>query len=165
MRIGIDFDNTIVRYDELFRHLAEVRNLIPSPNEFKTKKSVRDAIRASGKEANWIELQGEVYGAQMHDAVAFPGALEFITYCREMNIPIAVISHKTVHPVAGQKYNLHDAARAWLDNHGVRQGTGVDIYFEVNRDAKLDRIRVFGCTHFIDDLIEFLEMPSFPANV
>jgi len=37
-------------------------------------------------------------------------------------------------------------------------------FFELTKEAKLARIGATGCTHFIDDLPEFLAEASFPAN-
>ena len=44
MVLGLDFDNTIIRYDELFHKIACEKDLIPSdlPTE---KNAVRDYLR------------------------------------------------------------------------------------------------------------------------
>ena len=64
MRIGIDFDNTIVCYDDVFHKAASLQGLIPEglPS---SKNSVRDYLRKIGKEENWTRLQGTVYGSRM----------------------------------------------------------------------------------------------------
>ena len=63
MRIGIDFDNTIACYDGVFHAAAVARGLIPA--EIPTDKtSVRNHLRAIGREPDWTELQGYVYGAR-----------------------------------------------------------------------------------------------------
>src|SRR4029079_9696971 len=61
MLIGLDFDNTIVRYDRLFHRLARKRGLIPDGIPV-SKQAVRDHLRANGREADWTELQGMAYG-------------------------------------------------------------------------------------------------------
>ena len=38
-------------------------------------------------------------------------------------------------------------------------------YFELTKQAKLQRIATLGCTHYIDDLPEILSEPEFPSNV
>jgi hypothetical protein len=38
------------------------------------------------------------------------------------------------------------------------------VYFELTKAAKLGRIGQCGCTHFVDDLPEFLGEPGFPAG-
>ena len=78
MRIGIDFDNTIVCYDEIFHRLAVERGLI-GPDAPRGKSMVRDALRRSGREAEWTRLQGEAYGPRIGEAeveVGEPAAAE-----------------------------------------------------------------------------------------
>ena len=57
MLIGLDFDNTIVRYDRLFHRLRRERGLIPDHLPV-SKRAIRDHLRASGREEEWTELQG-----------------------------------------------------------------------------------------------------------
>ena len=62
MRIGIDFDNTIITYDEVFRAAARAQGLI-EPGFDGSKQAVRDAIRLlPDGELTWQKLQGQVYG-------------------------------------------------------------------------------------------------------
>lgn len=164
MRIGIDFDNTIVRYDEVFYRLAHQRGLIPASVAV-TKQAVRDSLRSRGKESDWIELQGEVYGARMEEAAPFDGVLAFLKRCENEGQKFFIISHKTETPVAGQPYNLHNAARAWLSSHGIASTPAEGVVFEPKRSDKLQRIQQLGCTHFVDDLSEFLTEPKFPRGV
>jgi len=169
MVIGIDFDNTIVSYDELFHRLAVERGLIPAAfPSYKT--AVRDFLRQSGREAAWTELQGHVYGARMVEAPAFPGVLEFFTRAHRADLPLYIISHKTKHPVIGPPHDLHQAARDWLEAHGFfdarRAGFSPNrVFFGVTRQEKVGKISELGCTHFIDDLEETFREETFPANV
>ena len=57
MRIGIDFDNTIVSYDELFHKVAVEQALVPA-NIPKSKLAARDYLRKIDNEPVWTELQG-----------------------------------------------------------------------------------------------------------
>jgi hypothetical protein len=57
MILGVDFDNTIVRYDELFHRIAVERGFIPKSLPAR-KKEVRDFLRRQGHEQTWTELQG-----------------------------------------------------------------------------------------------------------
>jgi len=60
--IGIDFDNTIVLYEDLFHRCALEEGLI-RPETPKDKKAIRDEIRQlPQEEARWTILQGVVYG-------------------------------------------------------------------------------------------------------
>jgi hypothetical protein len=167
MLIGVDFDNTIVCYDDLFWSLAREQSLIPS-SVTATKQAVRDHLLETGRERDWTRLQGLAYGARMGEATAFPGALDFFRKCREKAIPVKIVSHRSLHPYEGQAWNLHEAARDWLLSVGFYEGTGLtpdDVHFELSKEGKLERIRELGCTHFIDDLPELLLEEGFPASV
>jgi len=166
VRIGIDFDNTIVSYDSVFHRVALEKALIPKELTV-SKLSVRDHLRRAGLEQAWIEMQGYVYGARMDDAGLYPGVLDFLRWGRENGIAMYIISHKTKHPFAGPQYDLHIAARTWVRKHlsdGSRPYLAADsMYFELTKDAKLARINALGCDVFIDDLPEIIEAPRFPG--
>jgi len=61
MRIGIDFDNTIACYDGVFHAAALERGLIPA-DIGRDKNSVRDHLNGAGRNDDFTELQGYVYG-------------------------------------------------------------------------------------------------------
>src|SRR5581483_9938108 len=166
MRVGIDFDNTIVCYDELFHRVALERGLIPADLPV-NKSAVRNHLRSAGKEPRWTEMQGTVYGARMSEAAAFPGALDFFRACRRAEIPVSIISHKTRHPFLGEKHDLHQSARAWLEQQGFFDPAKIglareEVFFELTKEEKLRRIETRGCDVFIDDLPEFLAEGAFP---
>jgi hypothetical protein len=169
MLVGVDFDNTIVCYDRVFHKIALEQGLIPADVPV-SKGSVRDYLRQVGREEHWIELQGYVYGARMRDALSFPGVLEFFIYCKQRGITVYIISHKTRYPFRGPVYDLHRAAQEWLDIYGFYDPSRIglspqQVYFELTKEEKLERIAKVGCTHFVDDLPEFLAESSFPDGV
>ena len=166
MLIGFDFDNTIVNYDLLFHRLAVERELIPS-NFKKSKLAVRDHLRKIGKEDQWTEMQGYVYGDRMSEAVAYPDAIEFMRHARGLGIEMAIVSHKTLFPFQGPQFDLHAAARGWVEKN-LRDSKGAPlipadrVFFELTKPAKIGRIQEIRCDYFIDDLPEILLMPEFP---
>lgn len=168
MRIGFDFDNTIVHYDNLFHKVAREQGVIDDsiPPQ---KVAIRDSLRQSGKEDIWTEMQGYVYGARMQEADAHLDVIETIRELRDAGHTLAIMSHKTKYPYMGEKYDLHAAARGWIDEYLVYDGQPLiptdNIYFEVTKEEKLARIEEFGCDVFIDDLPEILLEPIFPKNV
>jgi hypothetical protein len=169
MLIGVDFDNTIVCYDELFHRVAVEQGLIPSSIPT-TKREVRRYLEDRGLGDAWTELQGYVYGDRLLEAPAFPGVLEFFRRGVRSDLSLAIISHKTRYPALGPRYDLHQAARRWLDAHGFydagRIGLPADrVYFELSQREKVDRIAREGCACFIDDLPELLTRPDFPTGV
>ena len=139
------------------------------PEVFASKEQVRNYLRRSGQEEAWTELQGFVYGARLCDAAAFPGAIEFFRKCREQEVPVCIISHKTRHPFRGPAYDLHQAALDWLTQNGFFDPAGIGlpreaVHLETTLAGKLQRIADRGCTHFIDDLPELLSEPAFPVD-
>lgn len=169
MRIGIDFDNTMVCYDQLFWTLAREKGLIGESIE-RRKNAVRDDLRRRGLEPRWTALQGEAYGSRILEAVPFEGLAAGLTWLRQQGCSLFIVSHKTRVPVAGAEVDLHAAARSWLVQQGIwspsTSGSLVQgAYFELTKLAKLQRIDQLGCDVFIDDLIELLTEPEFPAQV
>lgn len=167
--IGVDFDNTIVRYDDVFGRVALDLGLVP-PHAATSKTAVRDHLRAIGQEDRWTELQGIIYGPRMMDAELFPGVAEFFARCREGCRPVAIVSHRTRFPYLGERHDLHAAARDFLARHGFHDDRSIGlspdrVFFEETKEAKLARIATVGCSTFIDDLPELLADPRFPGNV
>lgn len=169
MVFGSDFDNTIVSYKRVFHSIAVEQGLIPKSLPI-TKDAVRDYLRKQGKEDDWTEMQGLVYGSRMDAAQPYPGVEGFFKFCKESKIPVRIISHKTRYPFIGKRHDLHQAASRWLETRGfLAPGTvGIakdNVYFELTKEAKMQRIQASGCTHFIDDLPDFLLHPGFPTGV
>lgn len=168
MRLAIDFDNTIVSYDDVFWQAAVECGLVADSAPVLDKTALRDQLRSEGCELAWTELQGYVYGPGMRLARPFPGVVAFFEMCRARGVPVAIISHRTRRPFAGPPHDLHAAARRWLDDTGFRGGRiGLrddEIWFEETKAAKLERIATWGATHAVDDLPELLGLPEWPGS-
>jgi hypothetical protein len=167
MRIGVDFDNTIACYDGVFLRAAVERGLVPA-DLAEDKGSVRDYLRSIDREDDWTELQGYVYGARMDLAAPYPGVIDFFKRALTAGVDLRIISHKTRTPYRGPAYDLHDAARGFLDAHGFFDPARIGLsrekaFFELTKQDKLARIGSEGCDVFIDDLPEFLAESAFPA--
>ena len=165
MHIGLDFDNTIVSYDALFHKVALEGGWI-TPEVPVSKVSVRDHLRAIGQEPVWTEMQGYVYGARMDEAAAYPGVVDCMAWAREQGITVSIVSHKTRHPFLGKQYDLHAAARHWIELH-LTDDTGPlvasdRVHFELTKESKVQRIAHIGCTIYVDDLPEILLASGFP---
>lgn len=162
MRLGFDFDNTLISYDRLFRRVALDKALIPEATPSQ-KNAVRDHLRQQGIEDEWTRMQGEVYGGRILEAEAYQGMQTTLQTLKTMRIPMCIVSHKTRTPYLGDPLDLHAAARGWLRQQGFFDPQGLDwsedqIFFELTKEAKVARILSLGCTHFVDDLPEILEM-------
>ena len=167
IRLGLDFDNTLIRYDELFHKVAREQGLI-SDSVQPQKNKIRDHLRQKGIENEWTKLQGEVYGNRILEAVAWEGMLETLLALQEKGVELYIISHKTRNPFLGPAYDLHAAAQSWLEKQGFFSSSGLNwqpkqVFFELTKEAKVKRVQQLGCTHYVDDLPEILEM--LPASV
>lgn len=169
MHLGVDFDNTLVSYDELFYRCALERGLVPADLP-RTKPAVRAHLwRRPDGNTPWTELQGIVYGTRMAEAAFFPGAREALVLCRERGIRVSIISHKLEFPALGPRVSLRKASLEWMEAQGFFDPAGIGlareaIFFESSREEKLARIASERCTHFVDDLAEVLADSGFPAG-
>ena len=168
MRIGLDFDNTIVNYDDVFHLVAHEGGHIPA-NLSRSKVQVRNFLRSVGKEDTWTQMQGYVYGARMSDAAPYPGAVEFMRWAKDAGHELRIISHKTRYPYFGTKYDLHQSARQWvervLQQNGIALFKPEHVFFDLTKEAKLRRVETQKCDMFVDDLPEILSAPEFPSDV
>lgn len=169
--IGIDLDNTLVCYDELFHFAAHQEGLVEL-SEPTSKELIRDAIRLLPQGENkWIRLQAIVYGPRMSGATAFAGSGDFLRHCSARGTKTVIVSHKThFATLDGKQVDLRDSALTWMKAKKFFDADGCglspdDVFFESTRLEKIERIRSLGCTHFIDDLTEVLAESSFPRGV
>ena len=167
MKIGVDFDNTIVSYDKVFHKVALEQLLIKS-NLNISKIAVRDYLRDKGQNNIWTELQGYVYGERMLEADIFPGFINFLTFVRKNSIKVSIVSHKTIYPYLGNRYNLHDSAREFISKLLTNQNKNLvnkkNIFFELTQEKKALRIGQQSCDFFIDDLPEIFTLDDFPKK-
>lgn len=165
MRIGLDFDNTIVCYDNAIGRLAgevlRLPSLVP-----RTKLGVRDYLRGKGREADWTLFQGELYGPGMRYAEVYKGALETMLKLKALGHELFIVSHRSRTPYAGPAHDLHAAARAWIkemiQSHGIF--SDYQVYFFESREEKVRMIGYLRCDLFLDDLPEVLEAKDFPKT-
>jgi hypothetical protein len=167
-RIGIDFDNTLVLYDLVFRNCSIERGLLP-PGFSGDKDAVRTAIRGlDDGERRWTALQAEIYGPRMAEAELAPGARPVLAALQQAGWRIFIVSHKTHFAAADPETDLRAAAWRWLSDSGLLASAGGpisrdDIFFEETRAAKIERIRTLDCVAFLDDLVEVFAEADFPG--
>lgn len=173
MRIGLDFDNTLVAYGHAFRDLAVALELAPKsiPPD---KSTVRAWIWEYHSDEAWQRLQAKVYGPHINRGRLTDGAEDFLLMCRDRGAELCIISHKTEFaPIAPDGVNLHQAALGWMEAKGFflpvcAGGFGFspgEIFFEKTRAAKIARINRLGCNVFVDDLPEVLTHPDLSPHV
>jgi hypothetical protein len=168
MIIGIDFDNTIIDYSTLFYDAGAGLGVL-SDSMTRDKPKIRQYLIDRGREEDWIRIQGLVYGKYIENAGVMEGFRSFLATCLQDGWTVYIVSHKTREAVVGEKFDLHAAARAWLNETGIYRGepTGAvaDVFFEVTRSDKIRRINALGCQVFIDDLVEVLMHPDMNREI
>ncbi len=171
MIIGVDFDNTLITYDNVFYTLAIEQKYV-TPNASASKKSIRDQIRQSPNgEIKWQQLQALAYGPRITEASIFDGVTRFFALCKSLHITTHIISHKSeTAQFSKEGENLREAAVNWMTQQGFfdKSKLGLtrdNIHFGSTRQDKIDHIVRLGCTHFIDDLVEVFQEETFPSSV
>ncbi len=168
MRIGLDFDNTIVSYDRLFYKVALEKSLIP-PELHANKVLIRNYLRDKNQEDLWTEMQGYVYGSRMSEASGYPKLVQSLKIIKQIGYEIFIISHKTQYPYAGEMYDLRKASKQWItDNLQISGMPLIDdehIIFDASKSEKIETIKRLKCEIFLDDLPEVLTDKNFPKGV
>lgn len=167
---GVDFDNTIVSYNEVLARIARERGVLAG-DVGETKRSLRDRIRQlPDGEIEWQKCQALVYGPRIGEAVLIPGVEQFFKLCHRNRIKVSIVSHKTeFSQYDSSGTNLRTAALEWMEGHGFFEPKGLglserDVYFACSRQEKIDRIASLECTDFIDDLEEIFLETTFPQT-
>ena len=167
IKLGLDFDNTVVCYDKAISVLADELFDLP-PEAPRTKLGLRDYLRAEGREPEWTAFQGELYGPGMIHAQPFEGAIETMLQLVAAGHELVIVSHRSRRPYAGEPHDLHAAAQRWvaerLQSTGLFTKETSSINFLETRQEKVARIAELGCQAFLDDLPEVLQDPGFPAS-
>jgi len=167
MILGLDLDNTIICYDGIFHARALELGAIPSdlPAD---KNSVSSYLKGIGRNDLWTEMQGEIYGPELHRASPFPGVDEFLRAAAKHHAEVYIVSHKTRRAAANPDTDLHASARKWLAANRFFGGDAEpeasvrDAFFCETREEKAARISELGCEVFVDDLPEVFAEAGFP---
>ena len=171
MNVGIDFDNTIVKYDNLFKEVAFTAGFINKNWNGNGKTALRNYLRSKPDgEKTWMKLQGLVYGKYMHRAEIMPGIANFLMSCNMRNHRVFIVSHKTEYGhFDPEKISLRDEALKWMETNRFFDSKyfGLDknnIFFSDTRKEKVNIITRLNCDWFIDDLPEVFEEKHFPDS-
>lgn len=169
--IGVDFDNTIACYDQVFCDVALATCLV-THGDGSSKADIKTQVlsRPDG-DLDWQRLQGQIYGRYMRQAEIFPGFYEFLYLSKLRGHKVFIVSHKSEFGHFDEdRIPLRDQALRWMQANKFFDKDGLDldiqdVFFESTRADKVRRISDLGCTHFIDDLSEVFEEPLFPSKV
>jgi len=159
-KIGIDLDNTIISYDDVFQLAANKFGLLDN-NNCLSKESLRNQIRnQKNGEKKWQKLQGYVYGEGISEAVLFPGVYRFLWRCKERKIDVEIVSHKTEYGhFDSKKISLRNSANNFLINQGLLDNKNPlinKVTYKNSKKEKIDYIKQNNYECFIDDLEEII---------
>jgi hypothetical protein len=169
IKLGLDFDNTIVCYDAAIALLAEELFDLP-PEVPRTKIGLREHLRSEGREPEWTAFQGELYGPGMRYAQPFEGAVETMVGLVAAGYELIIVSHRSRTPYSGKPHDLHAFGREWianqLQNKGLFGTTGKknSIHFLESQAEKIHMIAENKFYAFMDDLPEIFTAHTFPHH-
>ena len=168
MRIGLDFDNTLACYDQIFASESKKLGLIPESWEG-SKKDLRNELRSlQNGEKYWQKIQGRVYGPCMSQAKLFPGLALFLMRCKKRGEDIFIVSHKTKYGHYDPTHTpLRRIALDWMTSKKFFEKTFFDldpenVFFAETRKEKIKFILKLNLDIFIDDLEEIFDDLTFP---
>ena len=171
LRIGLDFDNTLIDYEQVFTKvfITETTRREINLSEVPAGKQAvkRAAIKLAG-ETFWMSIQGQAYGRGITGGKLSAGAAGFLHTARSNDAEIYIVSHKTEYGhFDDSQTNLRIAARDWMDDQGFfdPHGFGLHpsrVFFEGTLETKITRIKSLNLDYFVDDLKKVLTSPSFP---
>ena len=164
MKIGFDFDNTIVCYDQAIEILSAALKLPDDLN--RNKLSIRDYLRSQNREHEWTEFQGTLYGPGMKHAKPYEFFIEITNLLKNQKHELFIISHRSKYPYAGEKHDLHQFAKIWLKDKINTSQLIFDknIYFLETLENKIKKINELRIDLFIDDLLEVIDHKIFPTE-
>jgi hypothetical protein len=165
LKIGVDFDNTLVDYRESFRAQAKRMGLSRADLD-DAKTAVADILLTEGRESEWWDIQANIYGRDILNADPFSHALDVIEELHESGFELYIVSHKTRFPYNGSKVDLRRAAGDWLDKWGVTARIPEErVFFTDTIEEKVSKIGDLHLDAFIDDLPKVLSHPCLPDTI
>ena len=162
--IGVDFDNTIINYLNVFKKILKQKKIRFGKNL--NKEIFKKKITNKFDEDYYTRVQSEVYGKNILFASKFVNVKKNLKNLRKKNI-LYLISHKSKYPILGKKINLRKKALEWMkqnDLYGNKKVFNIkNIFFEEKFKDKIKRIKKMKCDYFIDDLSSILD--ELPKNM
>ena len=110
MKIGIDFDNTIISYDPLFQKFAD-GNKIKIPHHSNPKNAVKSFILQNQKViCNGLHYR-EKFMEKIAEAKLSDDFLNFLDLSKRSGHDICIVSHKSIFNSISPYYDLQKAAK------------------------------------------------------
>lgn len=165
LRIGIDFDNTLICYDNLFYDLALEKGWISIVHS-RNKNEIKQTVTKKFDDDHWQDLQALAYGTlRILEADFFPGVIDFFKEMKNFDVEIFIVSHKSEFSHKDPSKNLHKSALSWMEEKSITSYVAKqNINFCPTIEEKVLKISELKCDLFIDDLSKVFELDSFPQN-
>ena len=160
MRIGFDFDNTIVDYDLVFTQIADELNLeyLDSP-----KNSIKNYYEIElGQPNSWKKIQFKVYCELISKISPSEKFITFLNWLIDNKHDIFIVSHKTQNiRINNKNLNLRQPAKKWIEKN-IPNFNKERLFFESSAIAKIRKIKSLNLDFFVDDLVTILNHRQFP---
>ena len=114
--IGVDFDNTIINYLNVFKKILKQKKIRFGKNL--NKEIFKKKITNKFDEDYYTRVQSEVYGKNILFASKFVNVKKNLKNLRKKNI-LYLISHKSKYPILGKKINLRKKALEWMKQNDL----------------------------------------------
>lgn len=166
--IGIDFDNTLVCYNQPIRLKLQELGL-DEKSDHSPKNELKQHLIEGGGNLAWTLFQGELYGREIEKAQPAEGATQAINTLLHSGYDVRIISHRSLFSALGPAYPLHQAAIRFLETRILPEiepalRDRLSYRFCPSLEKKISEIRDANCHAFIDDLSSVLTHPNFPKN-
>jgi hypothetical protein len=168
MLIGLDFDNTIACYNDVFSSEAKIKGLVNKDWKGSKKDLKRFLNSQEDGQTAWQAIQGQVYGPSMQKATLFPGVARFLFRCKLRGHTVFIVSHKTKYGHFDKtKTLLRESSLKWMDSQGFFKASlfGINrenIFFANTQSEKVLKIKSLNLDVFVDDLEEIFLHHDFP---
>lgn len=162
MRIGFDFDNTIVDYSTVFKKIANNLGLVYENNP---KNAIKYYFETElNSPSSWKEVQLQVYCELINSIKPSDKLTNLINWLIEYKHDFFIVSHKTQTIKSGNSIsNLRDPAKNWIENN-LPHFKKERIFFESSALAKVRKIKSLRLDFFVDDLLTILNHHQFPKQ-
>lgn len=165
LRIGIDFDNTIIDYNNIFYKLARQYQFIDI-DVVASKSEVKAAIIAKyGNDNNWQLLQSKAYGESIYQAECFIQCKAVLLKLVQQGHQLFIVSHKSELSHFDPLVSLRKHALAWLIQQEIISDDFIKsshLFFMGTLEDKVKKIASLELDIFIDDLDQVFLHEQFP---
>lgn len=165
LRIGLDFDNTLICYDQVFYQLAREHRFIEESVPAKKANIRQSIVERFGNDLHWQKLQSLAYGPQISEAQLFDGVLAFVSVMIKQGHELFIVSHKSVRSHFNPNIKLRDHALSFMKQCGLVAPEMIPeqhVFFAQTLTDKVEKIANLKLDVFVDDLGKVLLHECFP---